>query len=100
MAESSKVSEEEVRHIAGLARIELSEEEIHRFAREISDVLGYVEQLKEVDTEGVEPVAQVTGKINIFREDEAVGSDEETKAIMSKNYPDEQDGYVKVRQIL
>ena len=83
-----------------MARIELKKEEISRFAKEISDVLGYVEQLKEVDTEGVEPAAQVTGKANVFREDEIVESDEETKSIMAKNYPDAQDGYVKVRQIL
>lgn len=100
MAESKKVSEEEVKHIAELARIELTQEESERFAREISDVLGYVEQLQEVDTDQVEPVSQITGKKNVFREDNAVDSLQETKDIMAKNYPDKQDGYIKVRQIL
>lgn len=99
MAEN-KVSEEEVRHIAELARIELADEEIQRFAKEISDVLGYVQQLQEVDTDEVQPVSQVTGKVNIFREDAAVDSSEETKDIMAENYPDKQDGYIKVKQIL
>ncbi len=99
MAEN-KVSEEEVRHIAELARIELKQEEASRFAREISDVLGYVKQLEEADTGGVEPISQVTGKINVFREDVARETDEETKSVMAKNYPDSQDGYIRVKQIL
>ncbi|MFA6897133.1 MAG: Asp-tRNA(Asn)/Glu-tRNA(Gln) amidotransferase subunit GatC [Patescibacteria group bacterium] len=100
MAENNKVSEEEVRHIAELARIELSGEEVNRFAKEISDVLGYVEQLGEVDTEGVEPISQVTGKINVFRDDVAKDANEETKNIMAKNYPDSQDGYIRVKQVM
>jgi aspartyl-tRNA(Asn)/glutamyl-tRNA(Gln) amidotransferase subunit C len=100
MAENNKISEEEVKHIADLARIELSEEESARFAREISDVLGYVDQLKEVDTENVEPISQITGKVNTFRVDEAKDCPQETKEIMAKNYPDQQDGYIRVKQIL
>lgn len=100
MAENNKVSEEEVRHIAELARIELNDAEVNKFVKEISDILGYVEQLGEVDTEGVEPISQVTGKVNVFREDEAKDADEETKNIMAKNYPDSQDGYVRVKQIM
>jgi len=100
MAENNKVSEEEVKHIAELARIELSVEETQKFAREISDILGYVEQLGEVDTDSVEPISQVTGKVNVFREDVAADASEETKNIMAKNYPDSQDGYIKVKQIM
>lgn len=100
MAESKKVSKEEVRHIAELARIELTPEESERFAREISDVLVYVEQLQEVDTSQVEPVSQITGRKNVLRNDEAIDSPQETKDIMAQNYPDKQDGYIKVKQIL
>lgn len=75
MAEDKKVSEEEVKHIAELARIELTSEEVNKFTKEISDILGYIEQLKEVDTEGVEPISQVTGKVNVFREDVAEDTD-------------------------
>lgn len=100
MAEKNKVSEEEVKHIAELARIELSGEEVERFAREISDVLGYVEQLGEVNTEAVEPISQLSGKTNVFREDVAIDADDETKATMAENYPDSQDGYIRVKQIM
>lgn len=100
MAEGKRVSEEEVRHIAELSRIELTQDESERFAKEISDVLGYIAQLGEVDTDAVEPVSQVTGKVNVFREDVAIDASEETKEIMASNYPDQQDGYIRVKQIL
>jgi aspartyl-tRNA(Asn)/glutamyl-tRNA(Gln) amidotransferase subunit C len=99
MAEN-KVSEEEVKHIAELARIELTPEESEQFARELSDVLGYIAQLGEVDTSAVEPISQVTGKMNVFREDVVKESSEETKDIMAGNYPDQQDGYIRVKQVL
>lgn len=98
--ENSGISKEEVEHIAELSRIELSEDETQKFAKEISDVLGYVKQLQEVDTEGVEPIAQVTGKTNVFREDEMIDCGEEVKNLIAKNYPDSQDGFIKVQQIL
>lgn len=94
------ISREEVEHIAELSRIELSEDEVQKFAREISDVLGYVRQLQEVDTEDVEPIAQVTGKTNVFREDEMVDCGDEAKGLIMRNCPDSQDGYIKVKQIL
>lgn len=100
MAENNKLSEKEVLHIADLARIELTAEESERFTRELSDVLSYVEQLGEVDTDQVEPISQITGKVNVYRPDEAVPCAEETKEIMAANYPDRQDGYIKVKQIL
>jgi aspartyl-tRNA(Asn)/glutamyl-tRNA(Gln) amidotransferase subunit C len=53
------VSPEQVRHITKLARIAMSEEEIERLVPELNNILGWVEQLSEVDTEGVEPLATV-----------------------------------------
>lgn len=99
MAENKKISEEEVKHIAQLARIELTQEESERFSQQISDVLGYIEQLQEVDTNNVEPISQVTGQVNVFREDVVVDSSDETKNIMAENYPDKQDGYIRVKQV-
>jgi aspartyl-tRNA(Asn)/glutamyl-tRNA(Gln) amidotransferase subunit C len=60
---------DQVRHIAKLARLELSEEEVEKFSKELTSILQYVDMLKEVDTTGVEPTAQVTGKVNALRED-------------------------------
>jgi aspartyl-tRNA(Asn)/glutamyl-tRNA(Gln) amidotransferase subunit C len=53
------VSPEQVRHIAKLARIAMSEEELERLVPELNNILGWVEQLSEVDTDGVEPLATV-----------------------------------------
>lgn len=97
---SGRISEAEVKHIADLARIGLSEEEVVQFAEEMSDILGYVEKLGEVNTEGVEPVAQVTGMVNVLREDEARDFGDEGRQIIVENFPDRQDGSIRVRQIL
>ena len=63
------ISIEEVRKIAHLARIKLTPEEESRHAETISAVLEYMKMLNEVDTDGVEPTAQVTGLSNVYRED-------------------------------
>lgn len=64
------ISEQDVRHIAKLANLALADAEITRMTRELGAIVGYVEQLGEVDTEGVEPIAQVTGLVNVTRPDE------------------------------
>lgn len=89
---------EEVKKIAHLARIELTEAEVEKFQKDLSTVLDYVEELKAVDVEGVEEVSQVTGLINVQREDAAVVSDivEDIKA----GAPEIKDGYYKVKAIL
>lgn len=60
---------EEVKHIAKLANLTLSENEVEKFRGQLSEVLAYVEKLKEVETSSVEPTSQVTGLENVFRED-------------------------------
>ena len=53
------VSVEDVRHVADLANLELTAEELPRMARDLNAVLGYIAQLNELDTSAVEPMAQV-----------------------------------------
>ena len=57
--ETTRVSEEDVRHVAELANLELTAEELPRMARDLDAVLGYIDQLGELDTTSVEPMAQV-----------------------------------------
>ncbi len=59
----------EVRRVAALAHLALSEDEEQRLAGELSQILSYVEKLRELDTEGVEPTAAVAARA-AFREDE------------------------------
>ena len=63
------ISEQNVKHIAKLARLELSDGEIKKFTQQLGAILEYAEILKEVDTSGVEPIAQITGLTNIQDED-------------------------------
>jgi len=60
-----------VEHVAGLANLELTEEEIDVYTKQLRDILGYVEKLQKVDTTGVEPTYQtIDGTVNGWREDE------------------------------
>lgn len=68
------ISINDVKKIAELARIELSPEEELRHAQTISAVLDYMKILNEVDTTGVTPIYQVTGLINVTRQDEVEGN--------------------------
>ena len=64
------LTEEQVRHIAKLARIALTDEEVKKFTGQIGNVLEYVDMLQEVDTDGVPETSQVTGLTNVMEEDE------------------------------
>ena len=66
----------------------------------MSDVLGYVKQLQEVDTKNIKPVSQVTGLVNVVREDIAEDFPEDGKKTMISNFPEEKDGCIKVKQIM
>lgn len=100
MPKDKKISLKEVEHIAELARIELTEEEKKRFSDELSDVLGYVEQLQEVDTKNIEPVSQVTCLVNVVREDVAEDFGEDGRKVMISNFPEKKDGCIKVKQVM
>ena len=59
----------DVKKVAHLARLELSEEELHQYREQLSDVLAYVERLNELDLEGVPPTAHAVAQRNVMRED-------------------------------
>ena len=67
---SDKLTEAEVRHVAKLARLKVSDDEVRMFTGQLGAVLDYVAQLQEVDTEGVEPLAHALAVHNVLREDE------------------------------
>lgn len=89
---------EETKKIGELARIELTEAELIKFSGELSSVLEYVEELKKVDTEGVEVLSTVTGLENVFRKDEIEKLI--TREVLFTNTPETKDGLVKVKAIL
>lgn len=66
----SKLSEKDILHVAKLAKLTLSGEEITRYQKQLSEVVGYVEELNEVETEGILPTSQTTGLEDVLRQDE------------------------------
>lgn len=91
------ITRDEVKHIAKLARIDLTDEEIQKFQSDLTKVLGYIEVLKTVDTEGVEPLASVTGLENIYREDEV--KDSPIKDDLLASAPEKSGRFIKVKKV-
>ena len=81
MTKKSKLSVEEVRHVAKLAKLELGANEIEKFQKQLSEILDYIEMLKEVETKAVEITSQVTGLENVFREDKVEKSLSQEEAL-------------------
>jgi aspartyl-tRNA(Asn)/glutamyl-tRNA(Gln) amidotransferase subunit C len=64
----------QVLHVARLARLQLSEDEVERMAGELSKVLDHIEKIRELDLEGVPPTSHVVDVVNVLRPDEPVPS--------------------------
>ena len=95
-----KFTKEEIQHIADLARLDLSEAEFEKYGSQLSGVLDYIDQLQEVDTDDLEPTAQVTGLENVYRSDEIkVWADDERLAALGLA-PEFEDGQIKVKRVL
>ena len=87
-----------VRHVANLARLEMTDEEIERFTEQLSKVLGFVEQLNELDTTDVPPTAHPLPLQNVFRDDTVRPPWEPKRAL--HNAPQTQDDCFKVPKVL
>ena len=95
-----KLTKQEIEHIANLARLKLTDKEIKKYGDQLSGVLSYIDQLKEVNTDDVEPTAQVTGLTNVLRDDKVrVWDKEETKEALEQA-PEFEDNQVKVKRVL
>ena len=92
------VTPEQVRHIARLARIAMSDEEIAALAPELNNILGWVEQLGEVDTEGVEPLTAVIDQKLRLRDD--VVNDGNCRDSILANAPEAQHGFFAVPKVI
>lgn len=92
------VSSEQVRHIAKLARIAMSEEELEKLVPELNNILGWVEQLGEVDTDGVEPLTAVIDQKLRLRDD--VVNDGNIRDDILANAPEAQHGFFAVPKVI
>jgi len=92
------VSTEQVRHIAKLARIAMSDEEIERLAPELNNILGWIEQLGEVNTDGVEPLTAVIDQKLRLRDD--VVTEGNIRDEILANAPEAQHGFFAVPKVI
>jgi aspartyl-tRNA(Asn)/glutamyl-tRNA(Gln) amidotransferase subunit C len=94
-----QLTKKEIEHIAKLARLELTDAELEKYGGQLSGILGYIDMLKEVDTAGVEPTAQVTGLLNVLRDDAVKEWDESEREAALKDAPDREDRFIKVKRV-
>ena len=92
------VSHEQVRHIAKLARIAMSEDEIERLVPELNAIIGWVEQLGEVNTDGVEPLTAVIDQKLRLRADEVTEGN--IREAVLANAPDAEHGFFAVPKVI
>ncbi|WP_075619200.1 Asp-tRNA(Asn)/Glu-tRNA(Gln) amidotransferase subunit GatC [Paenisporosarcina indica] len=94
----ANISKEEVKHVAHLARLAITEDEAEKFAGQLAAITTFAEQLNELDTTNVIPTTHVLPLVNIMREDQSVAGLDRDK--MMKNVREQEAGQVKVPSIL
>jgi len=95
---ATKIDEAQVRKVAKLARLELTDAEVGQFSGQLSAILDYVEKMNELDTDAIEPLAHCLPISNVFREDRAKESLGTEKALA--NAPQTDGEFFKVPKIL
>jgi aspartyl-tRNA(Asn)/glutamyl-tRNA(Gln) amidotransferase subunit C len=93
-----KITKDEIRHVANLARLNMDEGNLDRFADQIGKILDYVDTLDQVDTQGIEPTSHAISLTNAFREDVLTGHIDRDAALT--NAPEKEDGYFIVPKIV
>ncbi|MDN7146099.1 Asp-tRNA(Asn)/Glu-tRNA(Gln) amidotransferase subunit GatC [Liquorilactobacillus mali] len=92
------ISASEVEHVAGLAKLAFTDEELQKFTGQMDEIIGMVQQLSEVDTDGIPVTTHVTDATGVMREDVAVSGTPREE--LMRNVPQHQDGYIKVPAII
>jgi aspartyl-tRNA(Asn)/glutamyl-tRNA(Gln) amidotransferase subunit C len=87
------ISRQDIEKVALLARLELAEDELARMTTELAQIVGYVDQLGEVNTDGIEPMAHAIEVKNVFREDVVTESLPRDEALANAPHHDER-GYL------
>ncbi|MBN2086880.1 Asp-tRNA(Asn)/Glu-tRNA(Gln) amidotransferase subunit GatC [Candidatus Peregrinibacteria bacterium] len=93
-----QITPEEVKKIASLARLGISDEEVGKFSIQLSDILSHAKMLDEVDTSNVEPIAQITGLQDVFFGDD-VNDCEFAEKLLEQSPMDIQDNMIKVKNV-
>lgn len=91
------ISEDDVEHAANLARIEITEEEKAKFAKDLSEIIDYVAELEKAPTENIEAINQISNLENIARPDEIAPSLSNEKVF--QNAPEKEENFIKVKKV-
>jgi aspartyl-tRNA(Asn)/glutamyl-tRNA(Gln) amidotransferase subunit C len=95
----ANLSRDDILKLAQLARLDVTDDEVDEYSRELSEILQYVEKLGSVDVKGLKPTNQVTGLTNVTREDEVLDYGYDPKDLL-KNVPDVEDDQIKVKRMI
>jgi aspartyl-tRNA(Asn)/glutamyl-tRNA(Gln) amidotransferase subunit C len=95
----STISTDDVRHLAQLSSLQLSDDEVKDLQVDLANILGYIEQLGSLDTSGVEPTYQVTGLENVWRDD-TISSGDVSRDVLLALAPEATNSSVKVPKVL
>lgn len=95
----AKVTKNDVKHVADLSNLVLTDEEIAKFTPQLDKIIGFVAKLSEVDTSNIEPTSQTTGLTNVLREDIVKSENSLTQEEALSN-TDGHNGFFKVKAIL
>ena len=94
----TNISTSDIQHLASLSSLALADDEVDGLRQDLENIIGYIKQLGELDTAGVEPTYQVTGLENVWREDEVQPGISAEKLL--ELAPEKQNNQVKVPQVL
>lgn len=94
----SRISVDQVKHVAHLARLGITEEEAEKFTKQLDSIISFAEQLNELDTDNVEPTSHVLELKNVLRED--IPAEGLPREEVLKNAPEHIEGQIMVPAII
>ena len=94
----AKITKDNVKHVAKLSRLELSEKELGKYTSEFEEILAYVEKIETANTPGVSEIGQMFGIENVSRDDN-IKESLSTEDVLS-NAPEKKDGFFKVKKVI
>ena len=95
----STITNDDVRHLAHLSSLQMSDAEVESLRADIEKIINYINQLDELDTDDVEPTYQVTGLQNVWRDDEIIDSSVSRQQLLALA-AEQSDNCVKVPKVL
>lgn len=94
------LTSDDVKKVARLARLKITEGEVARFKDQLGNILGHMADLAALDTAAVEPTAHALGLVNVLRADVPQAAPAEVRDALLKNAPEREGPYVKVPKVI